>query len=112
MNIKTILMTVTAAFALAASSQADVSTNTVPFGGNGSVTNLTQQNFIENLAVWVTTRYDSGLTWPTNDTDIEVGADYGSQTAWANYIALTKNINNFYVGGQMDNSGVGGALTA
>ena len=86
----------------------EVITNAVP--GGLTSTNLNQANFVENFATWVTTRYQSGLTWPANDTDFEVGADYASQTLWANYIAVTKNFSSFYVGAQMDNAGVAGVV--
>jgi hypothetical protein len=107
MKIKLIAILVTAVLSLAVSNlQAQVTTNTVPFGTN----TLTQQNFLVNLASWVATRYSSGETWPSNTTDIEVGADYASQSSWANYVAITKNLGSFYVGAQMDNAGVAGVV--
>jgi hypothetical protein len=98
------------AICVAPAVKADVTTNTIPFGSGIDATNLTQVNFFQALASWGTTRYASGLTWPTNDLDMEVGSDYASQTQWANYVAVTKNINSFYVGAQMNNSGIAGTI--
>jgi hypothetical protein len=106
--MKKLILTLVVALA-ASYSQADVTTNTVPFGG-GSVSNLTSQNFLVTMMQWGTTRYESGLTWPSNDTDVEIGADYQSQTQWANYIAIVKNLGLFYVGVQMENAGIAGTV--
>ncbi|MDE2098216.1 MAG: hypothetical protein KGL39_13255 [Patescibacteria group bacterium] len=83
-----------------------------PSGGLTTVSNAptTQGNFISNLGNWIVSRKFSGYTWPTNDTDLEVGANYASQQAWDNYVSVTKNLGSFYVGAQMDNAGVAGTV--
>jgi hypothetical protein len=82
---------------------------------NGGVITFTnvppnEQNFFQNALNWAGSRYESGLTWPTNDLDFAIGAAYSDNIQWANTMSVEKNIGKFYVGAEMDNAGVAGVI--
>ena len=109
---KIIFATVMAAFGLAMSLGAQVTTNTIP-GGYEVVSNgvPNEANFFQNAMTWAGSRYASGLTWATNDLDITTGADYSDNLQWANYISVEKNIKAFYIRAEMDNQGIAGIVS-
>lgn len=103
-------ITLIAALMLAAcySASADI-TVTNASGGTTTISGATT-NFLTQLMGWGTSRFASGLTWPTNDLDIATGGRYVNNLQWANYVALTKNFGAWYVGAEMDNAGVAGVV--
>lgn len=90
-----------------ATAQSIILTNTS--GGTTTVTG-SSTNFLQLLVGWGTSRYASGLVWPTNDLDIATGGRYVNNLQWANYVGVTKNFGNWYVGGELDNAGVAGVI--